>query len=578
MNRILYFLMLMGSSVLGIFGQNIAFEPSTSLLLKNCNYLDIDQGRFVQGDIYIEDGIIKDIQSAIPSSRGEIVQDLSGQWLIPGLIDAHIHLFQSGGLYTRPDAIDLTHLHSYKSEIQWLKDNAADILSRYLSIGITTVIDLGGPTYNMHLRDSLRGSTLHPNLWITGPLISTYQPKEFEIHDPPIIKAHNKQEAIRLVQDQLEHKPDFIKIWYISLPNQSAESTYDIIEAVISESHRHALKVAVHATQLNTAKLAIKAGADILVHSVAEPIDEDFIQMLGANNVIYIPTLVVSGNYTKVFGQTFKASPEDLRYAPPIPLGSLYDVHHLKDEPQLSLYAFYYDRMASEDHVMDSIKAGNLKILIDHNITVATGTDAGNIGTMHGSSYYDEIYQMHQAGLTNLQILKASTINGAKVLAKDNAIGSIQIGKIADLVILNSNPLHDLNALKNIASIIKGGQLLIPQEIVSTSPADLVQMQLNAYNTGDLEAFLYPYAEDVRLYDYSDALWAQSKEEMRSRYARLFEEVPALHCQLINRMILGNTVIDQERVMGFANGHIIEAIAIYKVANGKISEVRFIKK
>ena len=92
---------------------------------------------------------------------------------------------------------------------------------------------------------------------------------------------------------------DFIKIWYIVFGSQTAASNYGLVKAAIEESHKNGLRVAVHATQLNTAKKAIEAGADILVHSVDEPLDAEFMTMVAEKNVAHIPTLIVGNNYVQ---------------------------------------------------------------------------------------------------------------------------------------------------------------------------------------------------------------------------------------------------------------------------------------
>ena len=102
----------------------------------------------------------------------------------------------------------------------------------------------------------------------------------------------------------------------------------------------------------------------------------------------------------------------------------------------------------------------------------------------------------------------------------------------------------------------------------------MAQRQLNAYNFRNIDAFLEPYAEDVEIYQYPDKLLYKGKDIMRDGYAKMFENTPNLHCELLGRMVQGNIVIDQERVK-FGN-NIVEAVAIYHVENGKINKVYFI--
>lgn len=553
-----------------------AFSQTSEILIQNVAYLDFSADEMKQGDILIVDGKIQRIRKNIRASKSMKVIDGEGKWLIPGLIDSHIHLFQSGGLYTRPDIADLRQYRSYDTEKKWLKDNADDLLKRYLRCGITTVIDVGGPLSNYEIRDRVNKQEQLPNLYLTGPLISTIQPEEFGTEDPPIIKAASKEEARELVRQQIPFQPDFIKIWYIALQNQSAESNYDIVHAAIDESHKNGIKVAVHATELNTAKLALKAGADILVHSVDNPVDEDFIELLKKNKAVYIPTLIVHGNYVEVFSQTPQLAMEDFKYSHPIPLGTLFDGRHLTEDKELQEYKLFAPFLKKELNEQNSQRLKNIKILQDAGIDIATGTDAGNIGTLHASSFYEEIAAMQEGGLNNMEILKASTINGAKVIGKEQELGSIEEGKEADLVLLSQNPLDTLAALSHIDLVIKSGLIFSPDSILIETPENLVQQQLNAYNARNLEAFLAPYSEEVEIYNFPNELTGKGKDAMRKNYGFMFNNLPNLHCELVNRIVMGNTVIDQERVIGISENGPLEATAIYKIENSKIAKVFFI--
>ena len=104
-----------------------------------------------------------------------------------------------------------------------------------------------------------------------------------------------------------------------------------------------------------------------------------------------------------------------------------------------------------------------------------------------------------------------------------------------------------------------------------------VQKQLDAYNARDIDAFLEPYSDTVKIYTYPNRLTLSGKENMRKGYGAMFENTPDLHCTLINRMVLGNTVIDQEYVIRQKNGPVTQVIAMYKIAHGKIQEVYFIR-
>lgn len=111
-----------------------------------------------------------------------------------------------------------------------------------------------------------------------------------------------------------------------------------------------------------------------------------------------------------------------------------------------------------------------------------------------------------------------------------------------------------------------------------TLPAQLAQHQLDAYNQRDLEDFLVAFSDTVKVYNFPDELILQGKEKMRKNFKRLFSETPDLHCTLMNRMVFGKTVIDQEYVTLGENVPPVEAMAIYHIAGNKIAEIYFVRK
>ncbi|NEM99315.1 nuclear transport factor 2 family protein [Pontibacter burrus] len=112
-----------------------------------------------------------------------------------------------------------------------------------------------------------------------------------------------------------------------------------------------------------------------------------------------------------------------------------------------------------------------------------------------------------------------------------------------------------------------------PKTTGTEAPATV---QLLAYNNRDIETFLTAYTDDVKVYRQPGVLSYQGKEEMRKRYGQKFAETPDLHCELVNRIVSGNVVIDHERVQTDKNKPRIEAIAVYRIREGKIYEVTFI--
>ena len=528
----------------------------------------------IEGDRII--GVAQAPTNNVPANTRVI--DAHGKWLLPGYVDAHVHFFQSGGLYTRPDALDLRTIRPYPEEVASIKRDLADTFRRYLRNGVTSVVDVGGPFWNFAVRNQANGNPLAPRVAVAGPLISSIADDPLDLGDPPIVKVTTPDEGRAMVRKQAAEKPDLIKVWYIVDENSSADAFRPIVRAVIEESHQLHLRVAVHATELETARAAVEEGADVLVHSVVDrDVDDRFVQLLKQKATILIPTIVVFERYSRCFAQQLNLLPVELETGNPTIVGSLFDLRHL---PAEQIPERVKKAMANPNYVASRRKLSvepalrNLKTLEDAGVTIAAGTDAGNIGTLHGPSIFREFELMAEAGLTPMQILTAATINGGKVFARDSKIGAIDPGMSADLVILRANPLADIDNASEIETVIKDGIEHQIGDLLQETPVDIVQRQVNAYNARSTEAFTAAYSPDAKVYQYPDQLLATGRDEIRKQYEHLFSETPALHVQILQRLSAGQTVIDQERVTGAQK--IYEGFAIYEVADRAIRNVTLI--
>ena len=502
--------------------------------------------------------------------------EAKGQFLVPGYIDAHVHFFQSGGLYTRPDAFDLRTHKPYAEDQKEIRAALQDTFARYLRCGVTSVADVGGPMLNFEVRDLAAKSHRAPRVAAAGPLISSISREGLDLGDPPIIKCATADEAIALVRREAEKKPDFIKIWYVVTPVETVEKNRPVVKAAIHESHRLGFRVAVHATELASATAALEEGADILVHSVMDKdVDETFIELAKKRKAIYCPTLIVTEDYSRTATQQFDFCAEELAWGDPFALGSLFDVRHLSGSPMAE--RLHKMSEAPKPIQANPVLARNLMKVLKAGIPIAMGTDAGNIGTLHGPSIFREMATMEAAGMTPLEVLKAATMDGALLMGYSD-LGRIAPGSLADLVLLNADPALGVKNFSHIAKVIRGGRVFDPATLVPDGPEALAQRQLDAYNARDLEAFCAPYSEDVQIIGLDGKVHIHGKEAFKALYRDRFQKLTTLHCQLVKRMVVGNFVLDEEAVTGAStSSDPIHAVAIYEVKNGKIAVVRFIR-
>lgn len=567
---------------------NLCFIISyAQLFIKNTTIVDVENKKLLPGySVQIDNGLITAVGKKIIPQAGAQLIDGSGKYLMPGFVDAHVHFFQSGGMYARPDAIDLRKYQPYEKEIEWVHNNMESFLRKYTYSGITTVIDVGSTINFLKQRDTFLTKAFAPDIYMTGPLLTTWQPAVYQglKDDQPFYKMESVDDARKYVKQQLPYKPDFIKIWYIvqgANTDSAARANLPMVKAVIEEAHKNNLRVAVHATERITAQLAVEAGADLLVHGIDdEPVDAAFVQLLKKNKTVLTPTLVVSEGYITAFGQQYQLTAHDFHYAHPTPLNSIIDFKHLPDTALRNRILLSLSNYKTIGKRKDSLLRVNLKRLIDGGIIIATGTDAGNIGTHHAASYFHELVAMQQSGLNMWQLIQSSTINGAIAVGKQNEFGSIAKGKKANILLLNRNPLDSISNWKTIDWVINKGVAQKPDSILKLSSYDqrvleIVERQALAYNAHDVDLYMTTMSDSIEIFRLP-GLERDLKglDSVRKAYSFL-NTSPDLYCRILNRIQVDNMIVDHEEVYFQGEKKPRYFIAIYYVEKGKIRKMLF---
>ncbi|HET9599278.1 MAG TPA: amidohydrolase family protein [Anaeromyxobacteraceae bacterium] len=463
-----------------------------------------------------------------------------GSFIVAGLVDAHVHFFQSGRLATRPDVLDVTARVPYREERARIAAELDTTFRRYLRAGITGVIDFGGPMWNFEVRERAARSPLAPRVAVAGPLLASVSRPQLALDDPPIVQVTDPAAARAMVRELAARHPDFVKLWWVVPAGAAPEAWTPVARAAVEEAHAAGLRVAVHATELATAKAALRAGADVLVHGVfTGEVDAEFLDLLRARRVPYVTTLTVLQGYRDVLGKRVRLGGPDLELADPASVATV-----LED----------FDAPAGRSgRPIPPEAARNVKRVWDAGGLVVAGSDAGNIGTFHAAGLHRELEALVAAGLSPAQALAAATIQAARLLGRSD-LGDVAPGLTADLLVLEADPRASVANLRRITWVVKGGVARRPDEILARTAADVVQMQANAYNARDADAFAATYAEDaVVARAASGEVLARGRAAIRDRYAKLFESSPTSRLRIAERRTEGEAVVlDHEIVTGRA--------------------------
>jgi len=261
-----------------------------------------------------------------------------------------------------------------------------------------------------------------------------------------------------------------VKVWYL-VPRPAQRERLDALLMEIGAAADEAgLPMIVHATSLREAKLALRAGAQMLVHSVSDqPVDEEFLELLTRNEAVYVPTLQAGSNWSRALASvTFAA-------AAPVddPNGCVDDAIRTRINspeelqanlnPALTLAWAYRSLEANGAEI--ALMQRNLVAVYEAGGRIATATDASNPMTLHGPSIYREMEMMQAAGLNPEAVIEMSTRGGAIAMGRQDEFGQIEEGMAADLIILSQDPREDVRNFRSLTHVMRAGVLRAQSEL-----------------------------------------------------------------------------------------------------------------
>lgn len=375
--------------------------------------------------------------------------DGRGRYLIPGLMDVHVHLagFSRGG----------------KSDDKWVVDRKAgeEALASYLYAGVTTVLDVGNiPENILPLRaDERAGKIPGPHIFATGNLV-TYPGS----HGTDIaINVTSWPQAEAQLQAQLDSQhPDIQKITYDDegwgarplipiLPR-------DLLEHIIRFYNAHGVRTTVHVSNESRALEAIYSGVDTLAHTpIQGPVTDAFVKMAAAKQIPMASTMTIGDNYSRLHDHPeYLDQPLYVATMDPAERARLKKIAAEGGETALHDSPPLYQRswrlwMKTQTPILED----NLRRIDAAGGVIAAGTDGTN-----GAGTQRELELLAEAGIPPLEIIRIATFNGARFLGKQDSMGSIEEGKIADAVLLGADPAADINNCKQILFVMKSGAIV----------------------------------------------------------------------------------------------------------------------
>lgn len=347
--------------------------------------------------------------------------DLRGQFVLPGLIDCHVHLSGSGEADSQ-----------FRVETGPMTLKIMQNAQKNLAAGITTVRDLGGwSELEFDVRRAIqRGEFAGPRLCLAGRFISITEAGA-DYYEGMYRVADGVNEVRKAVREQIKHGADLVKIGVtgaVLVEDGEPGATHfneDEIRALVNEAQKFGRKVAAHAHGADGIMKALQAGVDSIEHGTFLHQDRDAIQFMAEYGIFLVPTL--------------KAGWDVILDVPPAtPKWIVEKSKAIQDDSVLSLELAY--------------QAG---------VPIAMGSDAATPFNFHGENAL-EIYWMGQAGMSAMDAIVSATGNAARCLGWDSWLGTLEPGKVADLVVFDQNPLDDLRVLadkKSLQFVMKDGKV-----------------------------------------------------------------------------------------------------------------------
>lgn len=413
--------------------------------------LIIGDGRVIEnGALVVQNGRIMRVgrMGEVQRPAGAARVDLTGKTVMPTLVDAHLH-------------VGYENMSSWKAE-NYTRENLVETLDRLAYYGVGAVFSTGTDPTDLALqiqRDQaagrIGGARLvfaagfgPPGAGPNGQLL-----KELTKFNEVVVRGiTGDADARQGVKEVAARGIGFIKVWVTDRGGTQRKTTPEAYRGLIDEAHKHNIRVVAHATDsLADAKDLARAGLDGSIHAIIEA-DEELAALMKKNNGFITPTqgLGLRGNVPGL--QPWFEDPFFQEATPPATI-ERYRQQAAKAPPAAPNALTLDQRLART--------ARMIRVLLDEGVRIAVGTDAGATPDYPpGYPTHREMELSTKAGMTPQQVIVAATRSGAEALGLDKDLGTLEAGKIANLLVLNADPRTDITHTRKIASVYMQGKAL----------------------------------------------------------------------------------------------------------------------
>jgi imidazolonepropionase-like amidohydrolase len=405
------------------FSHTAARSEATETVIRAGHLIDTDSGRVLDSQtLLVRDGVIAEIGPTIKIPAGARVVDLTAYTVLPGLIDAHTHLTIDPK--NQDPLAELEHTAAERA-LGSLPNARAVLLA-----GFTTVRDVGSyrALVDVALRDAInRGDVVGPRMYVAGAYVTItggagavtgFAPDVTLPWDLRYGNANSPGEVRERIRTLAGQRVDVIKLFATGavLTHNSnpagREATPEELQAAVDEARNFGLKVAVHAHGAEGIKAAVRAGAASIEHGTL--MDDEGRMLMKQHGTYLVPTLevreCVGGNYPPEF-------------------------------------------VAKANQIM-TVQLQNFRKAVNAGVKIAFGTD---IGVCPFGRNAREFNFMVENGMTPMQAIQSATVAGADLIGIADRVGSLKVGKFADLIAVRGNPAVDVRVLEDVRFVMKQG-------------------------------------------------------------------------------------------------------------------------